>query len=412
MSLRRAATIAPHTPAPVPLVVPHADGWFGRLCSRRRQADDARRGGLPAGSGPWTQGYAVEHRGKRFVDPTLVLKRGESVKIDFENALSEPTIVHWHGLAVDTHNDGGAVMPVAAGEVALCIQHSDVRDRGALYWYHPHPHGLTAGQAYRGMFGMIEVEDDDERALRSALDLVPGKSEIPLILQDRRGAEYAPTDVDRIHGWFGNDVHVNGSVCPFLDVASRVYRFRVLNASNARTYRLGLRNADGKPLPPHADRHRRRTAAQGTASLRRCVSRIGRAPSTSSSISATPLSATPFCSETRAFDPMHMETPASGAPADHAAHQHMGAGAAEPVMPPMMDHGSHGARLIWRGYAASAAAAAGARARCIPARHSRADVDDRADRPHRRGRAPPAPWLRQRTVAHQRSCLRDGRDTD
>ncbi len=223
--------------------------------------------------------------------------------------MPEPTIVHWHGLAVDTHNDGAAVMPVAPGE--RYAYSFDVRDRGALYWYHPHPHGLTAGQAYRGMFGMIEVEDDDERALRTALDLVPGKSEIPLILQDRRGPDYAPTDADRVHGWFGNDVFVNGGVCPFLDVASRVYRFRVLNASNARTYRLGLRSADGKPLPFTLIG----TDAGLLPAPRRCddaflasAERIDMLVDLSdAAVGDTVLL------ETRAFDPMHMETPAPAA---------------------------------------------------------------------------------------------------
>ena len=99
------------------------------------------------------------------------------------------------------------------------------------------------------MFGLIEVEDDDERALRAALDLVPGRSEIALLLQDRRSAGYAATDADRMHGWLGDRIYVNGAVCPHLDVATRIYRFRVLNASNARTYLLGFRSADGKSLP-------------------------------------------------------------------------------------------------------------------------------------------------------------------
>ena len=230
-----------------PLFVPSGDGWFGRLAPDGAKLT-MRAGTVSDAAGPWTQGYAVEHRGKRFVDPTLVVKRGESVKIDFENALREPTIVHWHGLAVDTHNDGAAVMPVAPGE--RYAYGFDVRDRGALYWYHPHPHGLTAGQAYRGMFGMIEVEDDDERALRAALDLVPGKSEIPLILQDRRGDGLCP-DRPRTHARLVRRRRLcqrRASARIWMS-RSRVYRFRVLNASNARTYRLGLRSADGKPLP-------------------------------------------------------------------------------------------------------------------------------------------------------------------
>ena len=47
-----------------------------------------------------------------------------------------------------------------------------------MYWYHPHPHGLTAAQTYRGLYGVIQVEDDDERALRKVLDLAPGTTEI------------------------------------------------------------------------------------------------------------------------------------------------------------------------------------------------------------------------------------------
>jgi blue copper oxidase len=333
-----------------PLLVPSGDGWFGRLAPDGA-ALTMRASAIPGAAGPWTQGYAVEHRGARFVNPTLVVKRGERVRIDFDNALQEPTIVHWHGLGVDTHNDGAAVPPVSPGE--RYSYSFDVRDRGSLYWYHPHPHGMTAGQAYRGMFGPIEVEDDDERALRAALELVPGKSEIPLILQDRRGAEYAAADSDRLHGWFGSDIHVNGSVCPFLDVATRVYRFRVLNASNARTYRLGLRSADGKALAFTLIG----TDAGLLATPRRCddaflasAERIDILVDLSdAAVGDTVLL------ETRPFDPMHMEmgapagamaTPAAAiaAPAaamDHAAMGHMALPAAEGGTP-AIDHAAMG----------------------------------------------------------------------
>jgi len=226
------------------LFIPGRQGLFGRLAPGGARL--TMRAAAIDGSGPWTQGFHVEHRGARFVNPTLVLQRGEPLSIDLDNALHEPTSVHWHGLAVATRNDGGVTPPTGPGQrYAYAF---DVRDRSSLYWYHPHPHGLTAGQVYRGMFGLIEVEDDDERALRGALDLAYGRSEIPLLLQDRRGAGYAANDADRMHGRLGDQVVVNGAVCPHLDVATRIYRFRVLNASNARTYRLGFRSADGKPL--------------------------------------------------------------------------------------------------------------------------------------------------------------------
>jgi blue copper oxidase len=329
------------------LFVPGRDGWFGRLAPDGAPLT-MRATSIAGAAGPWTQGYAVEHLGARFVNPTLLVKRGERVRIEFENTLQEPTIVHWHGLAVDTHNDGAAVPAISPHE--RYSYGFDVRDRGALYWYHPHPHGLTAGQAYRGMFGLIEVEDDDERALRAALDLVPGKSEIPLILQDRRGPDYAATDPDRLHGWFGDDVHVNGAVCPFLDAATRIYRFRVLNASNARTYRLGLRRADGKTLPFTLIG----TDAGLLAAPRRCdevflasAERVDILVDLSdAAIGDTVLL------ETRAFDPMHMEMAApAGAmdhatmdhsTMDHAAMGHMGSPSAEAGTAPAVDHAAMG----------------------------------------------------------------------
>ena len=316
------------------LFVPVGDGRFGRL-----PLDGARltmrASALSGNASPWTHGFTVEHRRARFINPTLVCKRGDRVRIELENALREPTIVHWHGLAVDTRNDGAAVPPVAPGKRYSYA--FEVRDRGALYWYHPHPHGLTAGQAYRGMFGLIEVEDDDERALRAALDLVPGRSEIPLILQDRRGANYSAAEPDRIHGWLGDDIHVNGAVCPHLDVATRIYRFRVLNASNARTFRLGFRGPDGTSMAFTLIG----TDAGLLSAPRRCDEAfLATAERIDILVDLSDASAgDTVLLETRAFDPMHMEMAGPAAAIDHAA---MGHGATDQAATGhgAMDHGA------------------------------------------------------------------------
>jgi len=164
------------------------------------------------------------------------------------NALEEPTIVHWHGLSVDTHNDGNGSILVAPGE--RFGYDFTVSNRSGMYWYHPHPHGRTAPQTYGGLYGVLMVEDDDERALRKALDVTPGTTEIPLVLQDRRaGTGYVATAADLIHGYLGDELYINGVLCPFLDVATRLYRFRILNACNARTLSLAFRTAAGTPIP-------------------------------------------------------------------------------------------------------------------------------------------------------------------
>jgi len=265
----------------------------------------------------WPLAYRVDHANARFVDPTLVLARGERVRITLDNAIGEPTIVHWHGLTIETRNDGAGATLINEGQGYS--YDFEVRDRGGLYWYHPHPHGQTAEQAYRGLFGMIEIEDDDERTLRAALDLTPGRSEIPLVLQDRRtGGEYAASEADRMHGLLGDTVLINGTACPHLDVATRVYRFRVLNASNARTYRLGFRTATGDNVPFAliGNDGGLLTAPQPCAEV---FLASGERLELLLDLSAAAVGDTLYL-DTRAFDPMHMEMPAaSGEAATHDA---------------------------------------------------------------------------------------------
>jgi suppressor of ftsI/bilirubin oxidase len=194
--------------------------------------------------------FEVTAGNRTIANPTLVAAAGRPMRIALANALPEPTIVHWHGLATDTRNDGnGESLIPPGGRYDYAFE---LRNRAGLYWYHPHPHGATAAQIYRGLFGLIEVGDDDERLLRKALDLAPGTTELALVLQDRRvgdGDRYAPAPEDELLGWYGCQPHVNGVLRPHHDVAARRYRLRVLNASNARTYRLAFRRDDGTALP-------------------------------------------------------------------------------------------------------------------------------------------------------------------
>ena len=227
-----------------PLPVPGTDGMFGRV------ALGSQPFAMRATSTDSGLAFEATAAGRAYRNPTLVVAAGAKVDIALANALPEPTVVHWHGLAMDTRNDGNGESLVAPGgqfEYAFMV-----RNRAGLYWYHPHPHGATARQVYRGLFGLIEVEDDDERALRRALDLAPGVTEIPLVLQDRRagdGDRYAPAPEDELLGWYGCLPHVNGTLRPHHDVGARVYRLRVLNAANARTFRLAFRLDNGAPLP-------------------------------------------------------------------------------------------------------------------------------------------------------------------
>ena len=224
--------------------------------------------------------------------------------MSLRNELDEPTVTHWHGLTMDTRNDGNGESLIAPG--GRFDYRFTVHNRAGLYWYHPHPHGATARQAHQGLFGLLAIEDDEESALRRALELVPGETEIPLVLHEARRTapgRYAPRPDDLRLGWFGDVPLVNYTPCPHLDVATRRYRLRILNAANARTFRLRLRSDDGALLSfqssgPTADCSSRRFAAPKSSFHRRSAS-------TSWSTSRRSGVGGFVLLESGAFDPMH-----------------------------------------------------------------------------------------------------------
>ncbi len=198
-----------------------------------------------AASALWV--YEAEQDGKKVLNPIIRVKRGDTVSIRFVNRLPEPTNVHWHGLRVPRAMDGNPADLIRPGEEYR--YEFRVEERSALYWYHPHPHGTTSKQAYRGLAGLIVVEDEDDRRLSEAVGLEPGVTDVPLVLQDRDVGSsgelrYEPAPMDMFHGTYASTVLVNLTPRALLVAEPRWYRFRVLNGSNARIYRLGMEVSD------------------------------------------------------------------------------------------------------------------------------------------------------------------------
>lgn len=197
--------------------------------------------------------YAVDDGGLTLLNPLLRMEQGTSVRVRYWNALDETSIVHWHGFKVDTNNDGHPHYAVGAGETY--DYQFTVANRAGTYWYHPHPHHLAGKQAYLGLAGLLLVQDPEEIAVEEALDVKLGKTDIPLLIQDKRltpeGAlAYTPAAHDKFLGYCGDSVLVNLTPSPFLDCASRLYRFRLVNGSNARIYRLAFMHGE-TPLEFH-----------------------------------------------------------------------------------------------------------------------------------------------------------------
>jgi spore coat protein A, manganese oxidase len=130
----------------------------------------------------------------------------------------------------------------------------------ATLWYHDHAIGITRLNIYAGLAGFYLIRDEQEESL----NLPSGAYEIPLMVQDRLfspdGSLLYPAAEGGTHPvwiqeFFGNTVCVNGKAKPYLEVEPRRYRFRMVNASNARFYHLTLRASDaaGNALEKGAD---------------------------------------------------------------------------------------------------------------------------------------------------------------
>jgi FtsP/CotA-like multicopper oxidase with cupredoxin domain len=164
--------------------------------------------------------------------------------------LTGHTVVHLHGGLTPASYDGWTENLFAPGQPA--VYHYPMDQRAALLWYHDHVMGVTKLDVYAGLAGLWIVRDGREREL----GLPEGPPfEVPLLIQDRNfdighdgrltGQLVHKTDPDVIEA-FAPFTVVNGKIWPVLDVEPVTYRFRVLNGSNARTYRLVLLR-DGEP---------------------------------------------------------------------------------------------------------------------------------------------------------------------
>ena len=180
-----------------------------------------------------------------YLGPTLELRRGERVRIEFRNRISEPSIIHWHGMIVPEAADGHPRFAVGPG--GDYSYEFTVRNPAGTYLYHPHPHGLTGAQVYYGLAGLLIVREAEERAY----GLPAREHELNLVIQDRRFDDdnqlvFKRTMMDDMNGVLGDTVLVNGMPDAAYSVAPQPYRLRLANVSNARIYKLAW--SDGRPM--------------------------------------------------------------------------------------------------------------------------------------------------------------------
>lgn len=178
--------------------------------------------------------------------PLIRVQKDQKIRIRFINKIKEKSIVHWHGMHVPEKDDGHPKNVISPGETY--IYEFEIMNRAGTYWYHPHPHGRTGPQVYHGMAGMLIVTDKEEQAL----GLPSGDFDIPVIIQDRKFDQdnqlvYLNRGMmERMMGFLGDQILINGDPEQTIKVDAGIYRFRLLNASNSRFYKLAW--SDGTPL--------------------------------------------------------------------------------------------------------------------------------------------------------------------
>ena len=163
--------------------------------------------------------------------PTLRIRLGETLRVNFKNGLPQETTIHWHGVRVPNAMDGVPHMtqpPVLPGE-SFAYEFTP-KDAGT-FWFHPHVR--SSEQVERGLYGVLVVEDAEPP---------PYDRDVVWILDDWRldaTGEIDPqfnTRHDLAHdGRWGNVRTVNGRVGETLALrpGERI-RLRLLNAANGR----------------------------------------------------------------------------------------------------------------------------------------------------------------------------------
>ena len=223
----------------------------------------------------------------QYPSPTFDVRRGHPIAVRWQNDLpgthflpidhtihgaeanlpEARTVVHLHGMKDMPDSDGYPEAWFTNGfrqtgpYFANQIYRYPNDQQATTLWYHDHALGITRLNVYAGLGGGLYLLRDEHE---DSLGLPGGRYEVPLIIQDRffnRDGSLlypvqTPGDPDPrvppvwIPEFFGDTVLVNGTIWPFVEVEPRKYRFRILNASNARFYRMTLQESSvtGQPL--------------------------------------------------------------------------------------------------------------------------------------------------------------------
>jgi len=176
--------------------------------------------------------------------PVIDVEQGVRTRLRVRNALPPTNPIGGGSFATSTHLHGSASLPQYDGYANDLTRPGQYKEYhfpnfqdARTLWYHDHGVHHTSPNIYGGLAATYHLHDEYERG-----QLPQGEFDVPLLVSDAMFAADGTLayDDDDHSGLWGDVVLVNGAPWPVMKVKRRVYRFRLLNAAVARSFRFAL----------------------------------------------------------------------------------------------------------------------------------------------------------------------------
>ena len=191
------------------------------------------------GTGAASETFGINNS---YLGPVIRAKQGQTLPFEVANNIGDVSTIHWHGLHIPGDVDGGPHQEIEHG--AIWSPDVPIAQQASMNWFHSHTHGKTAQQTYRGLAGVLLVEDDG--SLDADLPSTYGVDDFVLVLQDKTfdasgRMSYVLTGEVFEDGYEGDTMVINGAIAPAVQsVPTGLVRLRILNACNARFLELSM----------------------------------------------------------------------------------------------------------------------------------------------------------------------------
>lgn len=192
--------------------------------------------------------------------PTIRVKRGQELKVRLANALSEPTLIHWHGMRLPNAMDGTPYLTQTPVEPGQSFDYRFVAKDAGTFWYH----APAMGQVERGLSGPLIVDEVEPPDVDRDVLLVFDDWHLNEDGSLRTGSERVAKPGETLFTANGQ----NGLTIPARR-AERI-RLRLVNATTSRLLSIGVPGQvawvmaiDGQPAEPFVARDNRVLIAPG-----------------------------------------------------------------------------------------------------------------------------------------------------